>query len=134
MYLDSKLSCRVLRLTSNLLEITISLLKKQWNLNNDFWGAWYLIEVIGFVLIPCFMYAYGHRNRNIFIIRIAAILTLIGILLNRLNVSVIAFKWYEPVHYFPSWQEFVVTLMVVFSEIWVFRWIVYRMPVYKSTH
>ncbi len=41
----------------------------------------------------------------------------------------IAFKWDAPVHYYPSWQEIVVTLMIIFAEIWVFRWIVLRMPV-----
>jgi Ni/Fe-hydrogenase subunit HybB-like protein len=54
---------------------------------------------------------------------------LLGILLNRLNVSVIAFKWYEVGHYVPSWEEIVVSLGVVSAEIWVFRWVVNRMPV-----
>ena len=52
-----------------------------------------------------------------------------GIVLNRLNISVIAFKWYEPVRYYPSWMEIVVTLAIICAEIWVFRWIVNRMPV-----
>jgi hypothetical protein len=33
------------------------------------------------------------------------------------------------VHYFPSWIEIVITLAVVFGEIWAFRWVVNRMPV-----
>jgi len=49
-------------------------------------------------------------------------------------VSVISFNWYADVHYVPSWQEIVVTLMVVFGEIWVFRWFVTRMPVFTSDH
>jgi Ni/Fe-hydrogenase subunit HybB-like protein len=106
--------------------------EKQWELINDFWGYWYLVEVIGFVLIPCFMFAYAVRNRNLGIIKIASILALIGIILNRLNISVIAFKWDAVNKYYPSWEEIVVTLMVVFSEIWVFRWIVTRMPVFSK--
>jgi hypothetical protein len=58
-------------------------------------------------------------------------MTLIGVLLNRLNVSVIAFKWYAPVRYFPSWMEMEITLAVIFAEIWVFRWFVCRMPILK---
>jgi hypothetical protein len=61
-------------------------------------------------------------------------MALIGVILNRLNVSVIAFNWYAEVHYFPSWQEIIVTLMVLFSEVWVFRWVVTRMPVFSSDH
>ncbi len=106
--------------------------EKQWELINDFWGYWYLVEVIGFVLIPCFMFAYAVRNRNLGIIKVASILALIGIILNRLNISVIAFNWDAVNKYYPSWEEIVVTLMVVFSEIWVFRWIVTRMPVFSK--
>jgi hypothetical protein len=78
------------------------------------------------------MFAYAVRNRNLGIIKIASILALIGIILNRLNISVIAFKWDAVNKYYPSWEEIVVTLMVVFSEIWVFRWIVTRMPVFSK--
>ncbi len=105
-----------------------------WTLLNDFWGFWYLVEILGFVLVPCFMFAYAVRHRRLGVVRVAAILTLVGIILNRLNISVIAFKWDAPVKYYPSWQEIVVTLMVIFAEIWVFRWIVLRMPVMREAH
>src|SRR4030065_1288799 len=108
--------------------------ENQWELINDFWGYWYLVEIIGFVLIPCFMFAYAVRNRNLGIIRAASVLALIGIILNRLNISVIAFNWNAVNKYYPSWEELVVTLMVVFSQIWVFRWIVTRMPVFEKAH
>jgi Ni/Fe-hydrogenase subunit HybB-like protein len=105
-----------------------------WTLINDFWGFWYLVEVLGFVLVPCFMFAYAVRHRRLGVVRVAAILTLVGIILNRLNISVIAYKWDAAVKYYPSWQEIVVTLMVIFAEIWVFRWIVLRMPVMREAH
>jgi len=62
----------------------------------------------------------------------AAILTMIGIIVNRLNISIIAFKWWIPLseRYLPSWMEIVITLAIIFTEIWVFRWIVTRMPVF----
>ncbi len=107
---------------------------EEWVLINDFWGFWFLLEVIGFVLIPCFMFAYGVKHRSLGIIRVASVLTLIGIILNRLNISIITFNWTSQVRYYPSWQEIVVTLMVIFSEIWVFRWVVTRMPVFQKSH
>jgi len=107
---------------------------KQWGLLNDAWGAWYLVEVLGFVLVPGFMFAFGFRNRSLNIVRIASVLALIGVVLNRLNVSIISFKWYAAVHYYPSWQEIVVTLMIIFTEIWILRWVVTRMPVFKPAH
>jgi membrane protein YdbS with pleckstrin-like domain len=75
------------------------------------------------------MYAYGVRNRNFGIVKVASVMALLGIILNRLNVTVIAYRWYDVDKYYPSWEEIVVTLMVVFTEIWIFRWIVTRMPV-----
>ena len=106
--------------------------EERWQLINDFWGYWYLVEVIGFLLIPCFMFAYGVRNINFGIIKVASVMALIGIILNRLNVSVIAFHWDAVNKYYPSWQEIVVTLMIISLEIWVFRWIVTRMPVFSK--
>jgi len=108
--------------------------EKQWDLINTSWGYWYLLEVLGFVLIPAFMFAFGYKHRSLNIIKTASVIALLGIILNRLNVSIICFQWYEPVHYYPSWQEITVTLMVIFSEIWLFRWVVNRMPVFGSAH
>jgi Ni/Fe-hydrogenase subunit HybB-like protein len=107
---------------------------KQWDLINTVWGYWYLVEVIGFVLVPAFMFAFGYRHRSLNIIKIAAIMALLGVILNRLNISIIVFRWYEAVRYYPSWQEITVTLMVICAEIWIFRWVVNRMPVFSSTH
>ena len=105
---------------------------KQWTMLGDFWGFWYALEVLGLVLIPGSMLAFGVRHRNVSIIRTGSLLAILGVVLNRLNVSVIAFKWYAPVKYYPSWQEIVVTLMVISVEIWVFRWVVSRMPVMQT--
>jgi Ni/Fe-hydrogenase subunit HybB-like protein len=107
---------------------------KQWDLINTVWGYWYLVEVIGFVLVPAFMFAFGYRHRSLNIIKIAAIMALLGVILNRLNISIIVFRWYEAVRYYPSWQEITVTLMVICAEIWIFRWVVNRMPVFSETH
>jgi Ni/Fe-hydrogenase subunit HybB-like protein len=102
---------------------------REWQYLGSGMGAWYVVEMIGFVLIPCWMFMHSLKARSIKLARAAAVMALVGIILNRLNVSLIAFKWYEPVRYFPHWMEIQITLAVIFSEIWVFRWIVNRMPV-----
>jgi len=93
------------------------------------WGAWYLLELVGFVAVPAVLYAMASQQQHAGLIKVAALLTLVGIVLNRLNVSVIAFKWYATVRYVPTWMEIVVTLAVISAELWVFRWVVNRMPV-----
>ena len=108
--------------------------EKHWRLLDDLWGAWYLLEVLGLTLVPCVLYAYGARHRRLGVIRVASVLALLGILLNRLNISVIAFNWDAPVRYVPTWMEVVVTAAVVSGEIWVFRWVVTRMAVLREPH
>jgi Ni/Fe-hydrogenase subunit HybB-like protein len=114
------------------LKVLIFIHGKHWLILNTPMGYWYLTEVIGLVLIPCFMFLQAVRNRNLTVIRWASVLTMLGIIINRLNISVIAFKWYAPVHYYPAFGEIVTTLTVVFAEIWVFRWIVNRMPILRE--
>jgi hypothetical protein len=92
------------------------------------WGAWYLLEV-ALVVVPMIMLINGHRTGRVALVKAGAGFALLGILLNRLNISIIAFKWYAPAHYVPTWMEVVVTLAVISAELWVFRWIVNRMPV-----
>jgi len=93
------------------------------------WGAWYGLEMLGLTAVPALLFGWGQLRRSMAVVRIAAVLTLLGVMLNRLNVAMIAFKWYLPVRYVPSWMEVVVTLGVISIELWVFRWIVNRMPV-----
>ncbi len=96
------------------------------------WGAWWLLENAGFVALPMVVLVAGIRRRSLAAVRVGAVLTAVGIVLNRLNVSVIAFKWDAPHHYYPSVGEIVVTAAIISAEIWAFRWIVLRMPVMRD--
>lgn len=111
--------------------MSIIILVHQQNLNylSTPMGSWYLLEMLGFVVFPMMLFYYSYKKRNITLIKVASVITILGILLNRMNISIIAFRWDSVERYFPSWQEFVVTLTIIFIEIWVFRWIVRRMPV-----
>lgn len=108
---------------------------KHWALLATPMGTWYLIEVIGFVVLPCVLFLRGVRYRDTMVIRIAAILSMLGIIINRLNYSIIAYKWYIPLseRYIPSWMEIVITLAIILTEVWVFRWVVNRMPVLRKS-
>jgi Ni/Fe-hydrogenase subunit HybB-like protein len=97
------------------------------------WGLWYLVEMIGFTLVPCVLYVLAVKRESTRIALAASIMALLGIAMNRLNISIIAFNYESATRYVPSWMEIVVTLMVVFAEIWVFRWVVNRMPVLKAS-
>lgn len=60
-------------------------------------------------------------------------MAMIGIILNRLNISIFAFNWNAPVKYFPSWMEIWVTVAVLVVQILVFRWIINRMPILSES-
>jgi Ni/Fe-hydrogenase subunit HybB-like protein len=100
-----------------------------WELIATWYGAWWLVEVLGFVLLPAFLFALGVRNESAWLVRITAPLTVIGIALNRLNLSVIAFNWNLAERYYPSWMEYTVTITLITMFLLEFRWIVNRLPI-----
>jgi Ni/Fe-hydrogenase subunit HybB-like protein len=97
------------------------------------WGLWYLLEMVPFVIIPMFMFLYGYKLKRINLINIASILTLIGIFLNRMNTSLIAYNVDAAVRYVPTIWEIIVSISIILIQIWVFRWIVLRMPVLRKS-
>lgn len=126
-------TCAVTLFVYFFMVILVFLHGKSYQYINSLWGYWYLFEVIGFVLVPCVCFLYGYRYRNFIVIRIAAVMAIIGIILNRLNISTIAFQWYDKLIHVPTWMEIVVSIAVIFVQILVFRWIIRRMPVYTDS-
>ncbi len=96
-------------------------------------GYWFLLEMLGFVLIPMLLFIRSFQTSSILLTRIAAVITLLGIILNRLNVSIIAFRWDAAVKYTPSWMEIVISISIILIQVWIFRWVISRMPVFKES-
>jgi Ni/Fe-hydrogenase subunit HybB-like protein len=115
------------------LQLLVFLHGQHWTLINTPMGYWFLTEMLSFVLLPMLLFLYSYRRHNLLTTKVAAILTMAGIIINRLNVTVIGFRWDAPFHYYPSWMEYVVTLAVIFTEIWIFRWVILRMPVLRDS-
>lgn len=102
-----------------------------WHLLGTAYGKWFLVELLGFVALPCFLYAMGVREKNIRLIRWTAAWTVLGIILNRLNISVIAFNYHLPAdeRYYPHWMEIGISIFIVTVGIIAYRFIVTRMPI-----
>lgn len=107
-------------------------LDNRWSYLLTGYGAWFLVELLGFVALPALLYAMGVRERNLTLIRWTALLTVLGIILNRFNVSLVAFNWHLPPadRYFPHWMEIAISIFIVTVGILVFRFIVTRMPIF----
>ncbi|UCG12828.1 MAG: polysulfide reductase NrfD, partial [Deltaproteobacteria bacterium] len=103
-----------------------------WSLLNTSYGHWFLVEIIIFVLLPCFLFAYGVRNRNVGLVRFTAFFAILGVVVNRFNVSMIALNWKLPHREFLNWSELILVVTIVTVEILVYRWIVNRLPVHRE--
>lgn len=106
--------------------------EKNWVYMGSFWGNWYLIEMIPFTLLPMIIFVIAYKRKSVGLTLFGSALTLGGILLNRLNVSLIAYNIDAPVRYIPTWQELTVSIAIILIQIWVFRWIILRMPVLRD--
>ncbi len=115
------------------LQLLVFVHKQQWDLLSTGMGQWFLLEMLGFVLLPMILFFISYRNNNITMIKVAAVITMIGVIMNRLNVSIIGYRWDAAVRYVPSWMEVVVALAVIFTQIWIFRWVINRMPVLRDS-
>ena len=103
-----------------------------WDYLATGFGAWFLLELLGFVALPCLLYAMAVRERNLRLIRWSAVLTVLGIVLNRFNVSLVAFNWQLPSadRYFPSWMEIAISIFIVTVGLLIFRFIASHMPIF----
>jgi Ni/Fe-hydrogenase subunit HybB-like protein len=115
------------------LQLLVFIHGQHWDLLNTPMGYWFILEMVGFVLLPMMLFFVSYRTNNIKLVKIAAIVTMLGVIMNRLNVTVIGFRWDAAIRYVPTWMELVVTLAVIFTEIWIFRWVVNRMPVLRDS-
>jgi Ni/Fe-hydrogenase subunit HybB-like protein len=114
--------------------LTIKLLSiahdNKWGYFATGWGQWYLIEIMIGVLIPLVLFTVAIRNRQMAVIRLSAFLVVIGIFLNRLNTSMFTFNWKLPYREIPHWREVVICLTIYSVYIVVYRFILYRLPIF----
>ncbi len=102
-----------------------------WHYLATGYGSWFLVEMLGFVALPAFLYAVGVRDKNTKLIRWTAAWTVLGIVVNRFNISMVAFNYHLPSseRYFPSWMEIGISVFIVTVGILIYRFICTRMPI-----
>jgi len=106
-----------------------------WGLLSTPYGYWFLVEILGFVLLPALIFTLGVKMSSVRTVRFGAFLAVIGIIVNRLNVSIVALNWNLPHHLhhiIPPWREVAVVLSIATIHILIFRWILNRMPVMRE--
>ncbi|MDR2054551.1 MAG: polysulfide reductase NrfD [Desulfovibrio sp.] len=105
-----------------------------WHYLSSGYGAWFLLELAGGVALPAFMYFIGARGGRQRLVQTAAIIAVFGVVLNRFNVSLVAFNYNLPSaeRYFPSWMEIAISVFLVTLLIIAYRNICARMPILRT--
>jgi len=93
------------------------------------WGGLYVFEIVMGVLLPLLLFAYSIRHKLVGLARFSALLTVFGIVLNRLNTAIITFNWKLPEREIPPWREVMITVTIFAIYVVVYRFILYRLPI-----
>ncbi len=91
----------------------------------------YFLEVLIGVLIPFGLLIQKSVRENKKWLYVATVLMVAGFILNRMNVSITSIVSEAGVSYFPSANEFSITLMLVVLGMWAFRLITKFFPVFQ---
>jgi Ni/Fe-hydrogenase subunit HybB-like protein len=92
------------------------------------WGAWWLLEMVGFVFAPLVLLSYAIHNKSVALCRVGAFWTVAGILLNRLNTALITFNWqlYQEI---PHKFEIIISITIFAIYVTTYRFILNRLPI-----
>ncbi|PWB52145.1 MAG: hypothetical protein C3F06_09000 [Candidatus Methanoperedenaceae archaeon] len=102
-----------------------------WGYLNSPIGYWFLVEIGLFAIVPL-MYYYGVLKKNVKLIQVTGVFTMIAIILNRFNLTLITFNYQLPNRELFFWKEALVVISVIIIEILIYRWIINRMPVLRD--
>jgi len=102
-----------------------------WGYLHTPYGHWFLFEFMLFAILP-FLFYYGVQRKNVGIVQFSALLTMVAVILNRLNITLIAFNWQLSERVLFYWKEVIVVIAVLTIEVLVYRWVVNRMPVLRQ--
>lgn len=101
----------------------------KWAYLSTGWGAWYLFEMLMGVILPLIILAYSVRHRIMGLLRLGALLTVFGVVLNRMNTAMLTFNWKLGEREIPQWREIIITITLFSIYIIVYRFILYRLPI-----
>ena len=95
------------------------------------WGLYYLLEMGVGVVLPMWLIAFGVRNGKITLIRLAAVIAVIGIIWNRINTVLICYN-YRLYQEIPTFKEFWLVLTLLAFYFIIYRFLLHRLPILFS--
>ncbi|MFO7812409.1 MAG: polysulfide reductase [Pelovirga sp.] len=100
----------------------------EWVYLTTGWGAWWLFEIFFGVILALIVLGVGIHHKNVALCRLGALITVLGILLNRLNTALIAFNWnlYPEI---PHIFEVIISITIFAIYVATYRFILNRLPI-----
>jgi len=89
------------------------------------------LEILSGVIAPIILLSIRKVRLSTRGLYVAAVCTIVGFLLNRLNVSTTGFVASSGVNYFPSWMEIAITLALVATGFFIFAMAVRYLPIFQ---
>jgi len=89
------------------------------------------LEILAGVIAPIILLSIRKIRLSTRGLYVAAVCTIVGFLLNRLNVSTTGFVASSGVNYFPSWMEIAITLALVATGFFIFAMAVRYLPIFE---
>lgn len=120
--------CALALITYFIIKMTAIAHDNEWGLLFTGWGQYYIFEICFGVILPLMLYAKALRQQSARIARFAAIIAVLGILLNRLNTALIVFN-YKLYQEIPHWREVMIVILVYSTYIIVYRACLCRLPI-----
>jgi Ni/Fe-hydrogenase subunit HybB-like protein len=96
---------------------------------NETWLFW--LEILSGVVAPIVLLSIRKVRLSTRGLYYAAVCTIVGFLLNRLNVSTTGLMASSGVNYFPSWMEISITIALVSTAIFIFAMAVRYLPIFQ---
>lgn len=93
------------------------------------WLFW--LEILSGIIAPIVLLSIRKIRLSTRGLYYAAVCTIVGFLLNRLNVSTTGFVASSGVNYFPSWMEIAITLALVSTGFFIFAMAVRYLPIFE---
>jgi len=93
------------------------------------WLFW--LEILAGAVAPIILLSVRKIRLSARGLYLAAVCTIVGFLLNRLNVSTTGFVASSGVNYFPSWMEIAITLALVSTGFFIFAMAARYLPIFE---
>lgn len=103
-----------------------------WDLIATPYGGLFLAELAVSIIIPGGLLLSGIVRRQLKLVKLGAAITVLGMIFNRFNVSLIALNWRLPERELFHPSELVIVIAIITLQIMVYRWLIHRLPILED--